>query len=457
MLKIIAAFTLSSLLLLASAGAGETSRPALDDLIGVHALRTLSDDASERERAVAWLAAHGGDKAVAPLVHLLRWLPDDRATIVTALEKLTGQRLGDKWFDWMLWQQKHPEIMPYEGFANFLALTLASIDPQFIRFVHGGVAHEIRLEEIAWGGVRVDGIPALDHSKMVTPAEAKYLNPDDLVFGVEINGDARAYPLRITNWHEMVNDVVGSVPVSLAYCTLCGAGILFDGRVEGWDEPFTFGSSGLLYRSNKLMYDRQTDSLWNQFTGRPVVGPLAGLGIELKILPLVTAPWSEWLARHPQTTVLSVDTGYKRDYGPGVAYRDYFASKDLMFPALVTDRRLEQKDIVFGVRAPGGTKAWPLAAFKGGAVINDRVGFLDVVVVGDAEGRTVRAYEARGHRFSPGTRPDLLRTEEGEWRVTEGALIGPDGSSLPRVPGHLAYWFAWAGYFENAALGGAAN
>ena len=456
-LRTIIALTLGALLLLAPAGASETKRPALDDLIGVHALHALSDDASERERAVAWLADHGGDAAVAPLIHLLRWLPDDRATIVAALEKLTGQRLGDRWFDWMVWQQKHPEITPYDGFGNFLALTLANVDPRFLRFVHGGVAHDIRLEEIAWGGVRVDGIPALDNPKMIPPAEAKYLDPDDLVFGVEINGDARAYPLRIANWHEMVNDVVGGVPVSLAYCTLCGAGILFDGRVRGGDAPFTFGSSGLLYRSNKLMYDRQTDSLWNQFTGRAVVGPLTGSGIELKVLPIVIAPWSEWLARHPQTTVLSLDTGYQRDYGPGVAYRDYFASKDLMFPALVADHRLEQKDIVFGVRAPGGTKAWPLAAFKGGAVINDTVGFLDVVVVGDAEGRTVRAYEAKGHRFFPGTRPDLLRTGEGDWRITEDALLGPDGSSLPRLPGHLAYWFAWAGYFENAALGGTAN
>ena len=130
------------------------------------------------------------------------------------------------------------------------------------------------MEEIAWGGVLVDGIPALDNPRMTTASAASYLNPDDPVFGVEINGDARAYPLRIANWHEMVNDVVGGVPVSLAYCTLCGSGILFDGRVAGRAEPFTFGSSGLLYRSNKLMYDRQTDSLWEQLAGHPVTGSL---------------------------------------------------------------------------------------------------------------------------------------------------------------------------------------
>ena len=143
------------------------------------------------------------------------------------------------------------------------------------------------MEEIAWGGVLVDGIPALDNPRMTTASAASYLNPDDPVFGVEINGDARAYPLRIANWHEMVNDVVGGVPVSLAYCTLCGSGILFDGRVAGRAEPFTFGSSGLLYRSNKLMYDRQTDSLWEQFAGHPVTGKLTGSKIELKLLLLV--------------------------------------------------------------------------------------------------------------------------------------------------------------------------
>src|SRR5262249_22543445 len=155
------------------------------------------------------------------------------------------------------------------------------------------------------------GIPALDQPKMIPAADAGYLNADDPVFGVEINGDARAYPLRIANWHEMVNDVVGGVPVSLAYCTLCGAGILFDGRVAGRAEPFNFGSSGLLYRSNKLMYDRQTDSLWNQFTGRPVMGRLTGSRIELKVLPVVLTSWSQWRAHHKDTLVLSLETGFR--------------------------------------------------------------------------------------------------------------------------------------------------
>jgi hypothetical protein len=157
------------------------------------------------------------------------------------LEAVTGAHVGPYWFDWMVWQQNHPDFPLYPGYAGFLADLLARIDPQFRRLVYDGIAHEICMEEIAWGGVLVDGIPALANPRMTTASAASYLNPDDPLFGVEINGDARAYPLRIANWHEMVNDVVGGVPVSLAYCTLCGSGILFDGRVAGRAE-FTFGS-----------------------------------------------------------------------------------------------------------------------------------------------------------------------------------------------------------------------
>jgi len=417
--------------------------------------RALGADAQGRREAVDWLVKHGDSGSVAVLIQLLRWLPGEDAALVRRLETLTGAHAGSRWFDWMIWQQSHPEIAPYPGYTGFLADLLASIDPQFRRFVRAGVPHEIRPEEIAWGGVAVDGIPALDDPKMIAAESASYLNPDDSVFGVEINGDARAYPLRIADWHEMVNDVVGGVPVSLAYCTLCGAGILFDGRVAGRDRPFTFGSSGLLYRSNKLMYDRQTDSLWNQFTGRPVMGPLTGSGIELRVLPVVLTTWAQWRTRHPGTRVLSLDTGFFRNYGPGAAYHDYFASPELMFPALVKDKRLSQKDLIFGVRVPGGVKAWPLADFEGGAVINDHVGFVDLVLIGDPQGRGARAYRSEGRRFDRGATADELRSGGARWRVSESALEGPQGESLPRLPGHVAYWFAWAGYFEDAQLGGA--
>ncbi len=417
------------------------------------ARQALSVVPRENEPALDALIATQDPGVVAVLIQLLRWLPEERERIVGGLERLTLAHAGAQWFDWAVWQQDHPEIHPYPGYAGFLADLLVILDPAFARFIGADVPHEIRLEEIFWGGVAVDGIPALDNPRMIAAEAATYLNRDDPVFGVEIAGDARAYPLRIVNWHEMVNDFVGGVPVSLAYCTLCGAGILFDGRAAGREPPFTFGTSGLLYRSNKLMYDRPTGSLWNQFTGRPVVGPLTGSGVALTILPLVRTSWESWRRLHPATKVLALDTGFLRDYGPGVAYHDYFSSPRLMFPAAVKDERLRQKDLVFGVRVPNGVKAWPLDAFAGGRILHDQLGFTDLVLIGEPDGAGARAYEAGGRHFERGAAPDELVADGATWRMSEAALIGPDGTSLPRLPGHVAYWFAWAGYFDGAILG----
>ena len=382
--------------------------------------------------------------AIAALIQALFWMRPSDPGIDLALAQLAGVA-HTGWFDWSVWQQEHPEIAPYPGYAALLADLLARVDPHFRRFVFAGMPHAIRLEEIVWGGVRVDGIPALDQPRLVAAAEATYLNDDDRVFGVEIGGDARAYPLRVADWHEMVNDTVGGVPVSLAYCTLCGAGILFAGRVAGRAAPFTFGSSGLLYRSNKLMYDRATDSLWNQFTGKPVTGALLGSGITLQVLPVALTSWSAWRGLHPGTRVLSLDTGFIRDYAPGKAYGHYFASKDLAFPAAVRDARL-QKDLAFGIRLAGGVKAWPLGRFAQGALVQDQVGLLDVVLIGEASGGGVRAYEAQGRTFHRAG-PNTLAAADGVWTITEAALNGPGGRNLPRLPGHVGYRFAWEGYF----------
>ena len=144
------------------------------------------------------------------------------------------------------------------------------------------------------------------------------------------------------------------------------------------------------------MYDQQTHSLWNQFTGRPVVGELTGSGIDLKILPVVTTSWGQWKKQLPKTKVLSLNTGHRRDYTPDKAYGSYFKSSRLMFPALTNDKRLEAKDHIFGLRMTGVEKAWPLKVFSGGKVINDRVGVIQLVIIGDANTRTVRAYRSEG-------------------------------------------------------------
>ena len=409
------------------------------------ALDLVSPVVAYRHAAARFFVDRGNKDAVPALIAASRFVGDDRE-VQTALETLAGGKEPD-WFHWMLWQQAHPEIKPFADFDAFAARLYRQIDDHFGLFLSSGVAHEIRLEEIAWGGVVKDGIPALTNPKLAAPADASYLRPDDLVFGVSINGDARAYPLRIMDWHEMFNDVIGGVPVSLAYCTLCGSGILYETAVPGREKPFVFGSSGFLYRSNKLMYDTQTNSLWNQFTGRPVVGPLTGSGIALQTRPVVIARWSDWLAANPATRVLDIKTGFDRDYGTGAAYGGYFSNDELMFPALADERTLKAKDYVFALRSSGVDKAWPLKRFAGGAVINDKAGVLDVVLIGDEVSRTVRTFRTDGRAFVKGATLDAPVAGGKVWRVTEDALLGPAGESFARLPGHIAYWFAWSGYF----------
>ncbi len=403
---------------------------------------------ADRQKALDLLAKSGRADAAPILILALRFSPlEYRQTIVGVLEKLTGARPGDDWGDWMRWQEAHPETGIMPGFAKLQARLYDLIDPNFQAFLQPDVKHEIRLEEIAWGGVVKDGIPALTNPRLIPAASASYLKADDLVFGVAIGGDARAYPLRIMDWHEMFNDVIGGVPLSLAYCTLCGSGILFETSVDGRSEPFVFGSSGFLYRSNKLMYDTATHSLWNQFTGRPVVGPLTGSGIVLKMRPVVITRWADWKARNPSTRVLALETGHLRDYSSGAAYGRYFASPDLMFPTNVDQSRLKQKDFVFALRSSGAEKAWPLALFEGDAVINDRAGVVDLVLIGDAATRTVRAYRSEGMTFQKAPNAHQVIHNGEAWQVTEDALVSPGGRTLPRLPGHVAYWFAWSGYF----------
>ena len=404
---------------------------------------------AETRKALAALENRGKKDVVASLILALRYIRSDAATLKT-LSALTGEELKS-WHDAMLWQQAHPEIIPHSSFRETKLKLLEQIDPNFMRFLAKDRSlrdrMDIRLEEIVWGGVGVDAIPSLDNPKLVAARDADYLSPQDLVFGVSIHGDSRAYPLRIMGWHEMLNDVIGGIPVALAYCTLCGAGIVFETRVDGRSAPFVFGSSGLLYRSNKLMFDRETDSLWNQFTGEPVVGPLRGSGIRLKMHPVTVTSWGRWQTANPQTKVLSLKTGYQRDYGSGVVYRDYFASPDLMFPALVRrEHPVRRKDRVFGIRDVGAAKAWPLDVFKDQAILNDRVGSRAVVLVGHGQTRTVRAYDRGQHRFD---RVDDFTLRDGSgthWQLTEQALLSNDGRRLARVPGHVSYWFAWDGY-----------
>ena len=389
---------------------------------------------------------------------------------VAGLELLSGQSFGTNWADWIEWYGT-TDIQPPPGFTGWKGQLLGRIDPGFAEFLRDDEPSRIRSEEILWGGVLVDGIPALDSPAMIAPADADYLTPEDPVFGIELNGDARAYPLRILDWHEMANDVIGGVPVSLAYCTLCGAAIAYDGRIG--DQTVTFGSSGLLYRSNKLMYDRQTRTLWNQLTGEPVLGPLADQELTLNYLPVVLTTWGGWQAEHPDTQVVSLETGYSRYYELGAAYGDYFASSQTMFPVWQRSDLLPDKSQIYALRLDGVPKAYPVDVLVEEGVVNDVVGETPVVLVAAdskvivqgnnldsgptqySAGAEVRAYGRGDHEFAPGPDAATVVDEDGSiWQVTEEALIGPEGQRAERIAGHLAYWFGWFAFFPETLVYG---
>jgi hypothetical protein len=174
---------------------------------------------AEGEAILAQIAESRDTRFVAGLIDTLRYQRNLQEEIGETLNTLTGQVLAPDWFAWVEWAGRHLEIESFPDYPAWKANLLAQIDPSFRRFVNAEmkIASDSRVEEIVWGGVRVDGIPALDNPRMVDPAEASYLVPEERVFGVSINGDSRAYPARFLDWHEMFNDIVGGEPVSLAY------------------------------------------------------------------------------------------------------------------------------------------------------------------------------------------------------------------------------------------------
>lgn len=451
--------------------------PLSDDVVAEYLNTYLLGSQDEAQAASQSILAANDRRFVAVFIELLYFrrigLPTNRTTAEYAadLEALTGQSFGEDVIAWIEWYG-NTELIPPPGFTEWKGVLFSTVDPQFVDFFQDDFPARLRVEEILWGGVRVDGIPALDNPTMLTPAQATYLQPEDAVFGLYFNGDARAYPLRIMDWHEMANDVVGGVPVSLAYCTLCGAAVAYDGRASN-GETYTFGSSGLLYRSNKLMYDRQTRTLWNQLTGEPVLGPLTEQEVTLGILPVVLTTWADWLAQHPDSKVVDINTGFPRDYAPGAAYAHYFSSPDTMFPVAQRSDLLEAKAQIYALRLNGVAKAYPLDILIPERVINDMVGETAVVLIAANElvevsgrsrlsdtvtysnGTAVRAYERGENNFVLGVEEGRVVDGDGRvWQMTEEALLGPNGEILPRLGGHLAYWFGWYAFFPDTLVYG---
>ncbi len=211
------------------------------------------------------------------------------------------------------------------------------------------------------------------------------------------------------------------------------------------------GTSGFLYRSNKLMYDHVTKSLWSTLQGEPVVGPLVGKGIKLKRRYLVTTTWGQWKKRHPNTTVLSLETGHRRDYGEGVAYRDYFATDRLMFNVPKLDKRLLNKDHVLALRNDGQQLAIAIKYLAKTSVHHDRLGKQNIVVLADDNG-TSRAYAAGDRKFQSFDGMQTAIDAQGDkWTVLEDKLVSK-GRSLSRIPAHNVFWFGWVSQFPETRL-----
>ena len=433
----------------------------------VHPRAEVTDRAVTRA-FLTLLAGEAGDKARAAELIESQWEPSflpmalevirlTRSTEVSGallriMERETGARHGHDLAVWQREMWNAPEAL-HPRYAAFKSALYSLIDPRFSAYFDTPGKALIRLDEIVWGGVRQDGIPPLRNPVMLAAEDAGYLEDDHIVFGLSVNGDARAYPKRILGWHEMFVDTVGGVPVAGVYCTLCGTVILYYTEHEGVDHQL--GTSGFLYRSNKLMYDQATQSLWSTMLGAPVVGPLTGKGIALKGGAVVTTTWGEWRRRHPGTRVLSLDTGHRRDYSEGAAYRDYFATDELMFSVPVLDTRLKNKDEVFTVllaRHPEAPLAISAAFLAATPVHHDTIEGTALVVLTDPSGAN-RAYASEDVTF---TRYDGdRRVEDGSgmvWTMDEHALTAEDGRALRRIPAQRAFWFGWHAAFPGTRL-----
>ncbi|MEX2206454.1 MAG: DUF3179 domain-containing protein [Myxococcota bacterium] len=269
----------------------------------------------------------------------------------------------------------------------------------------------IPAHEIISGGPGRDGIPALDHPA-TERAGASSWNDDEPVLALVIGDQARAYPVAILNWHEIVNDTLGGVPILVSFCPLCGTGLVFDRRIAGTTRRF--GVSGLLYRSDLLMFDRETESLWSQISAAAVTGPSRGQ--RLSIVRARMDRWGQWRRAHPETTILARATGHARDYARS-PYADYADSRRLFFPAPV-DPRYHPKMPTLGLRIAGNAaRAYPASELaRAGSPVEE-----------DFAGRPVRvAYDAERQVFEVSAPADV--------EVIEG------------------YWFAWAAFHPESSV-----
>jgi len=325
--------------------------------------------------------------------------------------------------------------------------------------------------QIISGGPPPDGIPPLDNPSFASVEEAdEFLDDEEAVVVLDIEGDARAYPVEILIWHEIVNDTVGGVPVAVTYCPLCNSAVTFRREIRG--EETTFGTSGRLFASALVMYDRATESLWTHFDGRAVVGVLAGDRLEPIASPLIA--WQDFVAAYPDGKVLSRDTGFRRDYGrnPYVGYDDPDTNPFLFIGSV--DERARAKQRVVGVTIGDDAAAFSLEAISGGdaKATNTEVGSTDIVIFwkagqasalddsSTADGREIGSVgvfepvvDGRSLTFEERNGGFFDLETESEWNIAGQAIEGElAGESLERIHHLDTFWFAWSTYQPGTEL-----
>lgn len=372
--------------------------------------------------------------------------------LLLLLNKKTNQNLGFDFNAWYYYLWNKPQEL-HTDYARFKAEIHKDIDPKFEKyFKDRQLDSHIRLDEIRWGGVVQDGIPPLRKPEMINAEQATYLEDDHIIFGISVNGDIRAYPKRILAWHEMFTDTVGDISVTGVYCTLCGTVILYNNTLG--DKTYTLGTSGFLYRSNKLMYDKKTQSMWSTLEGKPVVGPLVGKDIQLDYMSVVTTTWGEWKALHPDTKILSLETGHRRDYGEGVAYQDYFNNDVLMFNTPSVDKSLKNKQSIFAITLeeyPNEQLAISTKLLQKKRIYSIKIKDKELTVLTDQNGGN-RLYETGDLVLKKYISAyEVVDSKNNIWKITETHL--ENGSKkLDRVPAFNAFWFGWKAAYPKTKL-----
>jgi hypothetical protein len=311
----------------------------------------------------------------------------------------------------------------------------------------------------------VDAIPSIDRPCHERPQEATALPDSSLVIGVDHGGEARAYPVDLLSLHEVVNDVVGGMPVAVTWCPLCASAVGYDRRAGS--RTLTFGVSGYLYRANLMLFDRETGSLWSQLLGGAVTGRMRGTA--LRRVPIVHETWDRWRRRHPETLVLSIlrdrlgrSLAAAYSYSSvgnedsNVPYSTYATKVPIYNPHVV--RGVADASRVYGLVLGGRAKAYPVPALWRARVVNDVFAGSPILAVYNETAVAVDLYSRRvGNRVLRFRRLGMLLVDAGSgsrWSPTTGrAVAGPlRGLTLARLPAVTSYWFAWRDFYPRTAV-----